>query len=152
MIHYSSVSFIDCEGGVSAGPPTPPASYDKVMTAILQELKFLHMQSAAQGELNEMPCKDLLDGTAVMASLLCRHIHSLHNPKDPFHSEESKFSEHLSLCKVTLDQNVEQIEQKVNSDKANRVVRYTQRMTRHFLLSKSLLRGLNKFLDLVPLC
>ena len=95
----------ECEGGVSAGPLTPPLSYDKVMTAILQELKFLHMQSASQGELNELPCKDLLDGTAVNASLLCRHVHSLHNPKDPFHSEESKLSEHLSLCRITMDQN-----------------------------------------------
>ena len=75
------------------------------MTAILQELKFLHMQSASQGELNELPCKDLLDGTAVKAFLLCRHVHSLHNPKDPFHSEESKLSEHLSLCRITLYQN-----------------------------------------------
>ena len=100
----SSVSFSDCEGGISAGPPTPPPSYDKVMTAILQELKFLHMQSASQGELNELPCKDLLDGIAVTASLLCRHVHSLHNPKDPFHSEESKLSEHLSPCRFTLDQ------------------------------------------------
>ncbi|KAL0023727.1 hypothetical protein WJX79_008281, partial [Trebouxia sp. C0005] len=34
---------------LSSGPPTPPPSYDRVMTAILQELKFLHMQSASQG-------------------------------------------------------------------------------------------------------
>ena len=30
---------------VSAGPPALPPSYDKVMTAILHELKFLRMQS-----------------------------------------------------------------------------------------------------------
>ena len=75
------------------------------MTAILQELKFLHMQSASQGELNELLCKDLLDGTAVTASLLCRHVHSLHNPKDPFHSKKSNLSEHLLLYRITLDQN-----------------------------------------------
>ncbi|KAL3156879.1 hypothetical protein ABBQ38_001146 [Trebouxia sp. C0009 RCD-2024] len=37
---------------LSSGPPTPPPSYDKVMTAILQELKFLHMQSASQARYN----------------------------------------------------------------------------------------------------
>ena len=39
-------------------PPPPPPAYDKVMTAILQELKFLHMQSASQGELH-IACKAL---------------------------------------------------------------------------------------------
>ena len=43
-------------------------------------------------------------------------------------------------------------EQQVNFDKANCVVHYIQRMICHFLLAKSLVRGLNKFLDLVPLC
>lgn len=73
------------------------------MTAILQELKFLHMQSASQGEPNKLACIDVPDGTLVMASLLCRHVHSIHNTKDPLRSEESKLSEHLSLCRFTLD-------------------------------------------------
>ena len=46
--------------------PSSPPSYDKVMTAIRQELKFLHMQSASQRELNKLACKDLPDGLAVM--------------------------------------------------------------------------------------
>ncbi len=38
-------------------PPTPP--YDQtIMTAILQELKFLHMQSASQGKICRS-CKDV---------------------------------------------------------------------------------------------
>ena len=64
------------------------------------------MQSASQGEPNTLARKDLPDGTTVVASLLCRHVrsHLVHNPKDPYHSEESKPSEHLSLCRFTLDQ------------------------------------------------
>ena len=60
--------FSEREADVSADPqPSSPPSYDKVMTAILQELKFLHMQSASQVELNKLACKDLPDGPAVMA-------------------------------------------------------------------------------------
>jgi len=40
-----------------------------------------------------------------MAFLLCRHFHSLHNPKNPFQqSEESSLSEQIPLCRFTLEQ------------------------------------------------
>ena len=45
------------------------------------------------------------NGTVVMAFLLCRHFHSLHNQKNPFEqSEESSLSEQIPLCRFTLEQ------------------------------------------------
>ncbi len=106
MKHVASSQRISriCIGLFAESPPP----YDKAMTAILQELKFLHMQSASQGELH-IPYKDFC--TAVMTFLLCRHFNSVHNSKNPFHqSEESSLSdimislhEQNPLCRFTLE-------------------------------------------------
>ena len=100
-LNMMSIAMVFCQAesqtiGLFAGPsmippppppPPLPPHYDDVLLVILQELRFLCMRSANQGEL-QIARTAFSNGIAVIACLSCRHLYSIHSTQAP--SQHSK--------------------------------------------------------------